>query len=332
MKSLNCTRRTRSRLSASVLTNGARPSSRRCRRTRPCRYGAPPRRCRAPSGGSRARGATTTAFSSVITPGAARVGQDAHEAVPEHVDRVLPAQCARRPGAEVERRRAGRGGRFDGPLERRLGRLPTRVIGDGAGDAVVQVLDSNWGVLHQVDAAIPSRTPGSCEHVEPDVTDAEVTPHFDRSVERERHRGHRVHRHARMDVHACDRSGGRAATRLSGRSTCDGPRSTRVRGPPRERGGSPGCVSARVFEFCSGLVDLVVCVGRHFGGGHRLALAGERFVGLVAEDVAQVCDGVVNLGTPPREGSDGESGYGGGRFEASEPVEQYGESGQGVRQ
>ena len=42
----------------------------------------------------------------------------------------------------------------------------------------------------------------------------------------------------------------------------------------------------RAFEFCSGLVDLVVCVGRHRGGGHRLALAGERFVGLVAEDVA----------------------------------------------
>ena len=35
------------------------------------------------------------------------------------------------------------------------------------------------------------------------------------------------------------------------------------RGAPRERGGSPGCVSARVFEFCSGLVDLVVCVGHH---------------------------------------------------------------------
>ena len=43
-------------------------------------------------------------------------------------------------------------------------------------------------------------------------------------------------------------------------------------------------------QFCSGLVDLVVCVGRHGGGGHRLALAGERFVGLVAEDIAQVGD------------------------------------------
>jgi hypothetical protein len=39
-------------------------------------------------------------------------------------------------------------------------------------------------------------------------------------------------------------------------------------------------------QFCSGLVDLVVCVRRHGGGGHGLALAGERFVGLVAEDLA----------------------------------------------
>ena len=28
-------------------------------------------------------------------------------------------------------------------------------------------------------------------------------------------------------------------------------------------------------QFCSGLVDLVVCVGRHGCGGHRLALAGK---------------------------------------------------------
>jgi hypothetical protein len=31
----------------------------------------------------------------------------------------------------------------------------------------------------------------------------------------------------------------------------------------------------RVVQFCSGLVDLVVCVSRHGGGGHRFALAGE---------------------------------------------------------
>jgi hypothetical protein len=40
------------------------------------------------------------------------------------------------------------------------------------------------------------------------------------------------------------------------------------------------------FQFCSGLVDLVVGVRRHGGGGHRFTLAGERFVGLVAEDLA----------------------------------------------
>jgi hypothetical protein len=39
-------------------------------------------------------------------------------------------------------------------------------------------------------------------------------------------------------------------------------------------------------QFCSRLVDLVVGVGRDGGGGHRLTLAGERFVGLVAEDIA----------------------------------------------
>ena len=41
-----------------------------------------------------------------------------------------------------------------------------------------------------------------------------------------------------------------------------------------------------VVQFSSGLVDLVECVGNHCGGGHGLTLAGERFVGLVAEDLA----------------------------------------------
>src|SRR5258708_4782766 len=41
-------------------------------------------------------------------------------------------------------------------------------------------------------------------------------------------------------------------------------------------------------QFCSGLVDLVVRIGRHGGGGHCLALAGERFVGLMAEHIAKV--------------------------------------------
>ena len=56
------------------------------------------------------------------------------------------------------------------------------------------------------------------------------------------------------------------------------------------------CLFRDRVQFCSGLVDLVVCVGRHGGGGHRLALAGERFVGLVAEDIAQVGDRGVDLG------------------------------------
>ena len=54
-----------------------------------------------------------------------------------------------------------------------------------------------------------------------------------------------------------------------------------------------GClirVSRDSVQFCSGLVDLVICVGRHGGGGHCLALAGKRFVGLVAEDIAEMCD------------------------------------------
>jgi hypothetical protein len=45
-----------------------------------------------------------------------------------------------------------------------------------------------------------------------------------------------------------------------------------------------------VFEFCSGLVDLVVGVGHHLGGGHRFALASERFVRRLAEDFAEVGD------------------------------------------
>jgi hypothetical protein len=53
-----------------------------------------------------------------------------------------------------------------------------------------------------------------------------------------------------------------------------------------------------VFESCSGLVDLVVCVGCHGGGGHRLALAGERFVGRLAEHIAEVGDRGGDLGDP----------------------------------
>ena len=51
-------------------------------------------------------------------------------------------------------------------------------------------------------------------------------------------------------------------------------------------------------QFCSGLVDLVVGVRHDGGGGHRLALAGERFVGRLTEDIAQVGDRGGDFGEP----------------------------------
>ena len=70
-----------------------------------------------------------------------------------------------------------------------------------------------------------------------------------------------------------------------------------------------------MFEFCSGLVDLVVGVRRHGGGGHRLTLAGERFVGLVAEDIAEVGDRGGDFGDRRRgEGTERETGDGGRGF------------------
>ena len=96
------------------------------------------------------------------------------------------------------------------------------------------------------------------------------------------------------------------------------------RAPPLLRGHSAG-----VFEFCSGLVDLVVGVGRHGGGGHRLTLAGERFVGRLAEDIAEVGDRGGDFGDPRRgHGTEREPGDSGRRFVASEPVEKNGEDGQ----
>jgi hypothetical protein len=53
---------------------------------------------------------------------------------------------------------------------------------------------------------------------------------------------------------------------------------------------------ATFFQFCSGLVDLVVGVGHHGGGSHCLALAGERFVGLVAEDITEAGDRGADFG------------------------------------
>ena len=56
------------------------------------------------------------------------------------------------------------------------------------------------------------------------------------------------------------------------------------------------CLIRFRVQFCSGLVDLVECVGHHRSGAHRLALAGERFVGRLAEDVAEVSDRDVEFG------------------------------------
>ncbi len=85
-----------------------------------------------------------------------------------------------------------------------------------------------------------------------------------------------------------------------------------------------------MFEFCSGLVDLVVGVGHHRGRGHRRTLAGERFVGLVAMDFAEVGDRFAELGERRRrKGAECETGDGGCRCEASEAVEDHRESCQG---
>ena len=83
-------------------------------------------------------------------------------------------------------------------------------------------------------------------------------------------------------------------------------------------------------QFCSGLVDLVVGVRRHGGGSHGLALAGERFVGLIAKDIAEVGDRGAEFGDRRRrERTEREPGDGGRRFEASEAVEEHRESCQG---
>ena len=99
--------------------------------------------------------------------------------------------------------------------------------------------------------------------------------------------------------------GGYRRSRASARTATAG-RTTRLAVGRRARNGaalarraaSTGrrrCLSRGLYrngvQFCSGVVDFVVCVGGHGGGAHRLALAGERFVGLVAEDLAEVGDG-----------------------------------------
>jgi len=108
-----------------------------------------------------------------------------------------------------------------------------------------------------------------------------------------------------MSLRACPASGGSSPWHLP--KTVDRPsewvrRSARLLHPyPSPSAAAPQGHSAGVFEFCSGLVDLIVGVCHHGGGGHRLALAGERFVGRLTEDFAQVGD---------RGGATGSSGWG----------------------
>jgi hypothetical protein len=86
------------------------------------------------------------------------------------------------------------------------------------------------------------------------------------------------------------------------------------------------------LQFCSGLVDLFVGVGHHIGGGHHFARAGERFVGLVAEDFAEVGDrGVDVAGGRGGEGTQCETGDDCRRFVAAEPIEVGGQHSQGGR-
>jgi len=83
-------------------------------------------------------------------------------------------------------------------------------------------------------------------------------------------------------------------------------------------------------QRCSGLLDLVVWVGHHGGGVIVARLAGERFVGLAAEDIAWVGDrGGDFQDRRCGEGVSAEPGDGGRRFLASEPVEKNGEPNHG---
>jgi hypothetical protein len=77
---------------------------------------------------------------------------------------------------------------------------------------------------------------------------------------------------------------------------------------------------------------LVVGVRRDGGGGHRLTLAGERFMGLVAEHLAEVGDRGGDFGERRcGDGTEGEAGDGGRRFVASEPVERTARMASGPR-
>ena len=87
----------------------------------------------------------------------------------------------------------------------------------------------------------------------------------------------------------------------TGRSSRDGSRQL-----PRELRMTFETLISRRFrdcaQLCSGLVDLVLCVGCHGSGAHHFACTGERFVGRVAEDIAQVGDRGADSGTAAGRG------------------------------
>src|ERR1700754_4958553 len=80
----------------------------------------------------------------------------------------------------------------------------------------------------------------------------------------------------------------RESRQLFLRQTNETPRPGQSGDQPNHLGVSHMWSISRPRSVLLGLVDLVVGVRRHGGGGHRLALAGERLVGLIAEDIAEV--------------------------------------------
>ena len=100
------------------------------------------------------------------------------------------------------------------------------------------------------------------------------------------------------------------------------PPSTRAGGPPRERSSSRRRVSTRVFEFCSGLVDLVVGVGHHRGDGHLRTLLCALVISLIAKNLPQVRNRGCQLRQPcPGIGTGREARDDGGAFRTPEPFE-----------
>src|ERR1700758_954572 len=79
---------------------------------------------------------------------------------------------------------------------------------------------------------------------------------------------------------------------------------------------------ASQFEFRSGLVDLVVCIRHHRGGGHLRTLLCELVICLITQNLPQTRNRGCQLWEPcPGEGTGREARDDGGAFRAPEPVE-----------